>query len=202
MSPMCFHKPSRTTRFPVWAPIHLRAPRRTRRDIPLAWSTTWTLARSCRALFAWGSGSVANPGECGRSTQDDDAILEQNLGAHQDHPEILFPDDQEPPEVEVLAPLDASTIPPGTSACLEVSDASAIHYAPLEIFHQPEGEPEPIFLSRELRTGPPWVFDDHPQLTGIPLPYRFSVADTWDHLTQLELAVTQDDDAPAAAPCP
>jgi hypothetical protein len=152
----------------------------------------------------WGAGAVANDGfsTCGRSTQDDVAVLTANLGeVRSDRLPVPLLDDT-PPSIASVSPLDGSSIAAGFTPCVTASSSAGIRMAMLEVFKTQATVPPTLTkrLHAEAKLGPPFVFAPY-SLIASGMVYRFTVLDVNGNVSEARSTVTVQASGNAAPPC-
>ncbi len=128
---------------------------------------------------------------CGRTRQDDEAVLRATLGDWRQRSAVPPPPDLDAPQVASTVPAEGDSIPPRTVPCFTSADTD-LRYAMLQVL-QPLGDGQYLLMDQQIRKAP--LFDMSPiaaAASDVPYRFRFVLVDSWDNLTERVVTATID----------
>ena len=151
---------------------------------------------------AWGTGPVTPVGSytCGRTQQDDVAILTANVGLHVPRDPVPPPSDTTPPTLQVVSLADGATLNTSYQPCVQASGDSDIAFVMMQLIAQLSGTE--YVIQQDYRLSPPYRFAGLEPVAGAPLFLRFVAVDTSDNVTERRVPFSFGSPGPASPTCP
>jgi hypothetical protein len=150
---------------------------------------------------AWGAGPIDPVGgyTCGRTQQDDLAVLTSNVGVHVQRDAVPAAADAVPPSLTAVSLASGDVLTPTYQPCIQTADASGVAFAMMQVIAQlPTGDQ---VVQQQYLLAPPYRFEGLNEIAGAPLLLRIVAVDRYDNLSEQRVAFTFSSAGKASPPC-